>query len=98
MPGNDPSTHGQLSWLPGATALLAFIACNGTIVLVGLRSIFGITFAINPHVQAATISFFAVLTLAMVGGGFGKHRRPGPLLLSIAGALFVVGTMYISFN
>jgi hypothetical protein len=50
---------GKLSWLPGAAAILAFIACNGLFVIVAILSLFGITPAINPHIQAAAISLFA---------------------------------------
>ncbi len=88
----------KMAWLPGAAAVLAFLACNGTILLVGLLSLFGVTLVINPHVQAATISIFSVLTLVFVFRGYRAHRIWGPLFLAFAGAVLVVGTMYISFN
>jgi len=89
---------GKLSWLPGAAAILAFIACNGVSILVAILAIFGITIAINPHVQAAVISLFAVLTVCFVILGYRKHRVLGPMILSILGAILVIGAMYISFN
>jgi hypothetical protein len=92
------STSNKLAWLPGAAALLAFVACNGTFVLVGLLSIFGVVLAINPHIQAAMISLFAVLTLVFVFWGFRAHRKLGPIVFAIIGALLIVGTMYISFS
>ena len=87
-----------LTWLPGAAALLAFVACNGTAVLVAMLTVFGVTLVINPHVQAAAISLFALLALAFVFLGYRRHRTMGPLLLASVGAILVVGTMYIAFN
>lgn len=89
---------GKLSWLPGAAAILAFIACNGVSILMAILAVFGITIAINPHVQAAVISLFTVLTVCFVILGYRKHHVLGPLILSMIGATLVIGTMYISFN
>ena len=89
---------GKLAWLPGASAALAFLACNCTILLVGLLSFFGITLVINPHAQAATISIFAVLTLVFVFSGYRDYRMAGPLIMSFVGTALVVGTLYTVFN
>ena len=94
----ERATTDKLAWLPGASAVLAFMVCNATILLVGLLSLFGITLVINPHVQAATISVFALLTLVFVFFGYRSYRKVGPLILSIVGATLIVGTMYIAFN
>ncbi len=89
---------GKPSWLPGAAAILAFIACNGLFVIVAILSLFGITIAINPHIQAAAISLFAVLTLGFVFLGYREHHVAGPMILSVCGAVLIVGTMYIYFS
>ena len=89
---------GKLSWLPGAAAILAFIACNGLFVIVAILSFLGITIAINPHIQAAAISLFAVLALGFVFLGYREHHVLGPTILSVIGAVLVVGTMYIYFS
>jgi hypothetical protein len=89
---------GKLSWLPGAAAILAFIACNGLFVIVAILSLFGITIALNPHIQAAAISLFAVLTLGFVFLGYREHHVLGPMILSVIGAVLIVGTMYIYFS
>lgn len=98
MTADTQKDSGKLGWLPGATAILAFLACNCAFILVAVLSVFGITIAINPHVQAAMVSLFAVLTLGFVLLNYRKHRVPGPMILSVLGAVLVVGTMYISFN
>jgi len=89
---------GKLSWLPGAAAILAFIACNGLFIIVAALALFGITIAINPHIQAAMISLFAALTLGFVFLGYREHHVLGPMILSAIGAVLIVGSMYIYFN
>lgn len=89
---------GKLRWLPGAAAILAFVACNGVVVIVAILSLFGVAIAINPHIQAAAISLFAVLTLGFVFLAYRGHHVLGPLILSVFGAVLIVGTMYISLS
>lgn len=79
-------------------AVLAFIACNGTILLIGVFSAIGISISINPHLQAAAISLFAIVTLALVIRDFKRHRVVGPLLLAALASITLVGTLYIHYN
>ena len=98
MTGETDSAAGKLGWLPGATAIFTFVACNGVFVLVAFLSAFGITIAINPHVQAGVISLFAALTLAFVFMGYRTHHVRAPMIMSAIGAVLVIGSMYIYFN
>lgn len=98
MTADTRKAPGKLSWLPGASAILAFIACNGMTVMVAILSLLGVAIVINPHIQAAAISLFAVLTLGFVFLAYRRHRVLGPLILSVFGAGLIVGTMYISFS
>jgi len=75
-----------------------FSRINGTIILVGLLSLFGVTLIINPHVQAAVISVFALLTLVLVAFDWRKHWHRGPMVVALLGAVIVVGTMYVAFH
>jgi phosphoglycerol transferase MdoB-like AlkP superfamily enzyme len=79
-------------------AALAFIACNGTFILVAALSAIGLSISINPHIQAAAISLFAVLSLLLVYRQFRRHRARGPLLLSAAATAVLIGTMYLYFD
>ena len=88
----------KLSLFPGVAAFLAFFACNGSVVLVTIFSLFGVTIVINPHIQAATISLFALLTLGFVFLIYIRHRDIRPVFLAGVGAALVVGTMYIAFS
>jgi len=91
-------TAEKLAWLPAAAALLAFLACNGTIILLALLSLLGISVVINPHYQAAVISAFALLTPLFVYAGYKTHRAIAPLILSAAGAALVIGMMYVTYD
>jgi len=94
----QPKTAERFAWLPAAAALLAFLACNGTIILLALLSLVGVSTVINPHYQAAVISAFALLTPLLVLAGYRTHRALAPLVLSAAGALLVVAMMYIAYD
>jgi len=86
------------SKLPLIFSALAFIACNGTLVLIAIFSAIGISVSINPHLQAAAISLFAIVTLALVSRDFKRHRVVGPLLLAALASITLIGTMYIHYN
>jgi len=95
--GESKSTS-KFAFYSGVSALLAFIACNGLILVTAVLAIFGITLSINPHVQAILISLFAILTSALIYKGFKQHHKIGPLLLAGMGALVIILTMYISYS
>jgi hypothetical protein len=85
----------KFAFYSGVAALLAFIACNGLVLVI---AIFGITLSINPHFQAILISLFALLTSVLIYKGFMQHHKIGPLLLAGIGALAIILTMYISYS
>jgi hypothetical protein len=88
----------KFAYYSGVTAFLAFIACNGLILVTAVLAIFGIALSINPHVQAVFISLFAILTSVLIYKGFKQHHKIGPLLLAGIGTLVIILTMYISYS
>lgn len=84
--------------LAAVFAILAFIACNGLIILITMFSFLGVTISINPHLQAAAISIFALIALGLVFREFQKNREIGPLILALAASSILIGTMYIHYN
>jgi len=94
----NKSEMDKLGLFTGISAALAFVACNGLFVLVAIFSLFGIAIVINPHIQAAAISLFALSTLAFVFMGYRHHRVVGPLAMAFFGATIIIGSMYIYFN
>ena len=91
----EPDSARKLAFYSGVAALLAFIACNGLILVTALLAIFGLTLNINPHVQAILISLFAILTSFLIFKGFKRHNKFGPLILAGVGALVIILSMYI---
>jgi uncharacterized membrane protein len=84
--------------LAAVFAILAFIACNGVVVLIAAFSFIGVSVSINPHIQAAAISLLSLVTLGLVFRGFQSNRKIGPLILAIAATVTLIATMYIHFN
>jgi hypothetical protein len=79
-------------------AVLAFLACNCTFILIVALSAIGISISINPHLQAAAIALFAVVTLLLVFRDCKKYQALGPLILAAIASATLIGTMYIHFN
>ena len=79
-------------------AIFAFIACNGLLILVAVFSFIGVSVSINPHIQAAAISIFSMVTLVLVYRGFKQNRKIAPLILATLATVTLIGTMYIHFN
>ena len=96
--GDDSIATRRFSRLGAISALLAFIACNGLLLLSAVLAATGIGLDINPHLQALLISLFAVLTAFFVFRGYIGHRNPWPLALAAAGALAILATMYIHYS
>jgi len=92
------STDKPQGRLAAVFAIFAFIACNGLVILLAVLSAIGVSVSINPHIQAAAISFFAIVTLTLVFKEFKKNRTTGPLILATAATVTLIGTMYIHFN
>ncbi len=94
----ESRSAGKFALFSGVAAVLAFIACNGLIVLTALLAVFGITFNINPHLQAILICIFAILTSVLVFKGYQQHRKAGPMVVASVGAIVIILTMYVSYS
>lgn len=82
------------SWLAGAGALLSFAACYGTLGLVALLSMMGVTLALNEDIWAGVIVAFAMLAVIGVTLGYRRHRNANPVRLAVIGAALVIWAMY----
>lgn len=82
------------SWLASAAVLLSFVACYGTLALVAVLSMLGVTLAVNVHVWAAIIVAFALLAVLGVTLGYRRHRNANPARLAVVGAALVIWAMY----
>ncbi len=88
----------RLDWLPGAATVCSVLACYGTLALVSILSLMGLSISLNEGMWAGAISFFAVLAAIGVGLNYRRHKSVGPVVLASLGALLVLWTMLGSFN
>jgi len=88
----------RLAWLPGAATVCSILACYGTLALVSVLALLGISISLNDGAWAGAISFFAALAAVGIGINYRRHRSIGPLVLACIGALLVIWTMFGSFN
>ena len=85
---------GRLGWLAGVAALLSLVICYGTLGLIAILSLMGISLAINVHLWAGTIVAFALVVVLGVALGYHRHCEVGPLAIAGVGALLVILAMY----
>jgi hypothetical protein len=98
MSEQTPEADKPRGSLAALFAVLAFIACNGIILLIAVLSAIGISISINPHLQAIAISLFALITLLLIFRDFKRHREHGPLILAAIATVTLIGTMYIHYS
>lgn len=82
---------------PWGTAL-AIIACYGTLAVVGVLSLLGITIAIHEGVWAGSIVLFSGLALAGIILSWKTHHQNPPLLSGIIGVGMIVWTMGVAYD
>ena len=87
------------TWIPGLTAMLAFLSCKGIVIVTAMFPLVSFTTSVNPHVQAAAISLFSLLTFMFIIVSYRYcHANLGPVILGGIGAILVVATMYLAYN
>jgi len=72
-------------WLAASGLVAALLACYGTLALVGLLSVLGLSIALNPTAWAGAIVGFAGLGTLGVALGMRCHRHPAPTVLALLG-------------
>ena len=88
----------RLDWLASLGTILAFLACYGTLAVIGALSLIGISPAVNEGVWAGAIVLFALVALVGIVLGWRGHRVVGPLVLGVVGAGLVIYTMGVSYS
>ena len=94
----NTSTHQYRNWVSGCATLLSIIACYGTLLLVALLSILGISVTVHTGARAATITLFAAVAALAIAANYRRHRVAAPLLLSLAGVAIIAWVMFGSYN
>jgi arsenite methyltransferase len=89
----------QQRGLWGTVALvMAMLSCYGSLALLGLFSLFGMSVALNETIWAGSIILFAVIATLVIALGMRRHGSPKALILALIGTAILVYTMYIDYS
>lgn len=80
------------------TMALALLSCYGTLAIVALLSVLGVTVAVNESAWAASIILFALLTTGIIALGVRRHKHKSALVMAIGGVAVLVYAMAISYH
>ena len=87
------SRVGRSRWFAVVNLVAAMLACYGTLTLVGLLSVLGVSMAINAAAWAGVIVVFAGLTAFGIALGIRHHRQPAPFVLALPGFALIAWAM-----
>lgn len=88
----------RLGRYSGAAVLFAVVACYGTLAMVSLLSLAGVTVNIHEGAWATVIVVFAWLAVLAMGVNMQRHRRFGPFIMSDVGAILVSWVMFVDYS
>lgn len=91
------SKSSRLSWLGSVTGLLAVAACYGTLAVVALLSLIGVSVDISEASLVKLITVLLSLSLLGLGYSYRLHRHFGPLSLGLAAAVMLFWVFYASY-
>lgn len=86
------------NWSPFAGVVLAILSCYGTIAVVSVLALFGMTVTINGTAWSLAIVAFAALAVIGLTRHYGRHRHVGPLVLGASGLLALTWVMFGTHN
>ena len=90
-----------LRWLgrySGVAVVLSLVACYGTLALVALVSMAGVTVSLHEGVWATVVVVLVWVAVLAMGVNLKLHRSFGPFILADIGALLVTWVMFVDFN
>lgn len=88
----------RFAWLGPVMGLLAVTACYGTLAVVALLSVVGISVQIDEGLMTRLVSGMLVLVLFGMGYSYRLHRNPGPLLASMATSTLLLWVFFGSYS
>jgi hypothetical protein len=88
----------RLGRYSGVAVVLSIVACYGTLALVAILSLAGVTISVHEGAWAAVIVVFVWVAVLAMGVNFQRHRSFGPFVLSDIGALLVSWVMMVDYS
>ena len=78
--------------------LMAAVACYGTLALVALLSMLGVSLALNEAIWAGSIVTFSIAATLVISLGVKRHKSIKPLLPGLLGCGLMVYTMFVDYS
>jgi len=91
-------SQGGSRWFAVVSLVAALLACYGTLALVGLLSVLGVSTAINAAAWAGVIVVLAGLTAFGIALGIRRHRQPAPFAVTLLGFALIAWAMLGHYN
>ena len=88
----------RLGRYSGIAVVLSVVACYGTLALVAVLSLAGVTMSVHEGAWAAVIVVLAWTAVLAMGVNIPRHRSFGPFVLSGIGALLVSWVMIVDYS
>ncbi|GMQ96221.1 MAG: hypothetical protein BMS9Abin14_747 [Gammaproteobacteria bacterium] len=88
----------RLGRFSGVAVVLSVVVCYGTLALVTLLTLVGITLTINEGAWATAIVVLAWIAVLAMGVNMRRHRSFGPFILADIGALMVSWVMFVDYS
>ncbi|MEE8286103.1 MAG: MerC domain-containing protein [Gammaproteobacteria bacterium] len=88
----------RLGRYSGIAVVLSVVACYGTLALVAVLSLAGVTMSVHEGAWAAVIVALAWTAVLAMGVNIQRHRSFGPFILSDIGALLVSWVMIVDYG
>lgn len=88
----------RLGHYSGVAVVLSIVACYGTLALVAILSLAGVTMSVHEGAWAAVIVVLAWIAVLAMGVNIRSLRSFGPFVLSDIGALLVSWVMIVNYS
>jgi hypothetical protein len=88
----------RLGRYSGIVVVLAVAACYGTLVLVAVLALAGVTLSIHESAWAGAIVALVWIAVLAMGINILRYRNFGPFVLSDIGALLVSWVMLVDYS
>ena len=88
----------KIAWLPGAATALGVFSCYGTMILVGLLALLGISLAVDERIWATAVGVLSLLAAIAIALSYRRHRVIGPVIFAAIGAVLVLWVIYGSYS
>lgn len=89
---------GGWSLVGAVAAVVALLSCYGPLLLLAVLSLLGASLVVNQTLWAGAILAATAVTVLALLASFLRHRRPGSLLLALAGAALIFYAMLGSYH